>query len=389
MFFFFPWGTDAPLYHWPIATVSLIATNALVFAHFTLSRDPGAAMAWSLWIGQGLHPVQWITSNFIHGDVGHVLGNMAFLWVFGLVVEGKVGLLRFLAIYFGIGIVQCALEQSITLGMPESFSFGASSIVYGLMAISLVWAPKNDIHFITGGGWGFRSRSSEFDVPVMWLAVFYVCMDLLVATFTGFELQTAVLHLMGASLGLVVGWVMLKRAMVDCEGWDIINVWHGREGRSTLDDRTPSLTEEQRTQIAAREAESARQKIVQLVAQRQGRLAALFYQQKARALPGWQLPEAELVELIRAVDHADSYDVAVPILVEYLERFPAKALHVRLKLAQILLATGARPRQALRVLSKLPTEPLSPKLEALRRELISLAKRQEADGVMELAVEDW
>lgn len=223
----------------------------------------------------------------------------------------------------------------------------------------------------------------------MWMAVFYVGIDLVVASFTGFSLQTAVLHLLGASMGFIVGWVMLKREMVDCEGWDIINVWHGREGRTSLDDKVESLTADEVESRRQREADTAQQKIAQLIAQKQGRLAALFYQQKVRTLPRWQLPEAELVALIRAVDTPESHDVAVPILVEYLQRFPAKGLHARLKLAQVLLIGGTRPRQAARVLAKLPAAPLPPKLETLRQELLAQARAQEANGVMELAVEDW
>lgn len=389
MFFFFPWNTDAPIYHWPIATVSLIATNALVFANYFFAQDNEAVLAWTLWIGQGLHPLQWVTSNFVHGDFGHLLGNMLFLWIFGLIVEGKVGFLRFVALYFGIGITQCALEQAMTLGMAENYSFGASSIVYGLMAISLIWAPKNDIHFVGAFTFGFRGGASEFDVPVMWLAIFYVGMDLVVATFTGFELQTAVLHLMGATIGFIVGWIMLKFEMVDCEGWDIISVWHGREGRTSLDDKIEPLTADEINQRDQREADAAQQKIAQLIAQKQGRLAALFYQQKARALPDWQLPESELVALIRAVDSAEAYDVAIPILVGYLQRFPAKAVQARLKLALVLISVGNRPRQAARVLSKLPLGGLPPKLETLRQQLLAQAQAQEAEDVMELAVEDW
>lgn len=138
MFFFFPWNTDAPIYHWPIATGSLIALNALVFfGHFS-AQDADALAAWTLWHGAGIHPLQWVTSNFIHADIWHLLGNMAFLWVFGLIVEGKIGLLRFLAVYFGIGIGECAIEQVLALGAEPSASYGASSIVYGLMAISLI-----------------------------------------------------------------------------------------------------------------------------------------------------------------------------------------------------------------------------------------------------------
>ncbi len=62
-------------------------------------------MTWGLTHGEGLHPVQWVTNNFLHGRIFHLVGNMIFLWGFGLVVEGKLGWWRFLLVYMGIGIL--------------------------------------------------------------------------------------------------------------------------------------------------------------------------------------------------------------------------------------------------------------------------------------------
>ena len=36
----------------------------------------------------------------MHGGLMHLLGNMLFLWAFGLVVEGEIGSLRFVALYY-------------------------------------------------------------------------------------------------------------------------------------------------------------------------------------------------------------------------------------------------------------------------------------------------
>ena len=53
-----------------------------------------------------------------------------------------------LAIFLGVGFVQCGLEQLISLATDEGFSLGNSAIVYGLMAMALVWAPRNDLNCI-------------------------------------------------------------------------------------------------------------------------------------------------------------------------------------------------------------------------------------------------
>ena len=105
-----PWNTDAPIYHYPIASAGLIACNVAVFA--LLIGEPELAEEYCLAYGDGLHPVQWLTHNFLHADFMHLLGNMIFLWSFGLVVEGKLGWYGMLPAYLGIGIANGWIVQA-------------------------------------------------------------------------------------------------------------------------------------------------------------------------------------------------------------------------------------------------------------------------------------
>ena len=57
-----PWGTDAPIYHKPFATVGLIVVNVLVFILFPSPSHED----WTLVLGEGLHPFQWVTNIFMH-----------------------------------------------------------------------------------------------------------------------------------------------------------------------------------------------------------------------------------------------------------------------------------------------------------------------------------
>ena len=82
-----PYRTDAPIYYFPWATIGLILLNTVAFfvVFSDAIEDP---LEWILVYGQGLHPIQWVSSNFIHGGLMHLAGNMFYLWGFGLVVEG-------------------------------------------------------------------------------------------------------------------------------------------------------------------------------------------------------------------------------------------------------------------------------------------------------------
>ena len=108
-----PIGTDAPVYHFPWMTIVLIVGN--VFS-FVLTGSGSRTDGWLLQFGNGLHPVEWLAWNFLHFGFMHLLGNMFFLWAFGLVVEGKIGWWKYLLVYLGVGIVGGFVVQLIMLG---------------------------------------------------------------------------------------------------------------------------------------------------------------------------------------------------------------------------------------------------------------------------------
>lgn len=381
---FFPWNTDAAIYHWPVATVGLIVVNVLTLALVLggIFQDPDV---WCLQYGDGLHPLQWITSNFLHEGVMHLFGNMVFLWSFGLIVEGKIGWWRFLIVYLGIGVVQCAGEQTLTQQLMGQ-SLGASAILFGLVAMACVWAPRNDLHCI--GLLGMRTFT--FDVSVLNFALFYIIWEAVMAAVDGFAVGSALLHLSGALVGFVVGAAMVKLNLVDCENWDLFSVLAGREGQTP--EKSEKELEEERERRRAlqvkREAEIIGQ-VRRYVADSQPRAAleALHALRQQRA--DFNLPESELVALIRALERDEAWEQCVPMLVEYLRRFPEKAVRARLNLAQILIQRLERPAQALRVLAKLPPTGLPEPLDQARQKLIKVAQRQRDAGSIELGAEDW
>jgi membrane associated rhomboid family serine protease len=138
-----PYNTDAPIYHFPFVTIGLIVVNAAIFGLEV--NDPEGIIEWTLVLGDGLHPLQWLSNNFLHADLMHLIGNMFFLWGFGLVVEGKLGWWKFLLLYLTIGIIYGAIIQTVMLGAEFGVVLGASGVLFGLLTISLFWAPKNDM----------------------------------------------------------------------------------------------------------------------------------------------------------------------------------------------------------------------------------------------------
>jgi len=58
-----PYNTDAPVYHFPVGTLGLIAFNSLIFFLTGFGSD-ASIEKWGLEYGNGLHPVEWVTSIF-------------------------------------------------------------------------------------------------------------------------------------------------------------------------------------------------------------------------------------------------------------------------------------------------------------------------------------
>ncbi len=391
-----PWGTDAPIYHRPWATMALMAASITAF----VLLDADAADEYSLVHGDGLHPVQWITSNFIHANIMHLAGNLIFLWSFALVVEGKVGFFPFLAIYLGLGFVQCGLEQMVTLGFAEGSSFGSSAIVYGLMAMALVWAPKNELNCL----WFFGFRSNLVDMSILWFAVLYIALEVIEVVFWGAAMgvtaASAVLHLSGAALGFGLGTALLKLGWVDCEGWDLYAVMKGRQGQvrdtSGVEDEDPRAGRKTSRKKAVEASASPEDRAASATRKLKGHLesgsvveAFGVYDRSVRSVAGWTPPDAEWLALIQALLAAEDWRDGVTVMEDYLRRSPKPSARVRLRLAQVLVKEQQRPAHAIKVLDGIPEGALPENLRATASQLRRQAERMREDGVLELEGEAW
>ena len=224
-----PIGTDAPIYHLPVMTVGLIALNTALF--FLV----GHPQEWMLSIGNGWHPLQWVTSAFLHANIYHLIGNMFFLWAYGLVVEGKIGSWRFLLTYLVMAVSGSFAAQSL-FGFGGSdgqirYALGASGAISGLMAIALLWAPENTFTVVAAYKYGPFASASDHELGILDFSLWFIGWDLFIAAINRFPLSTPVLHLLGVIVGFAVGVTFLQFRWVDCEKHDLFTRWSGTSGR--------------------------------------------------------------------------------------------------------------------------------------------------------------
>jgi membrane associated rhomboid family serine protease len=84
-----------------------------------------------------------VTTSFFHADLGHLAANMLGLWVFGRVVERRIGRLKMLGVYFGATIIAVATSSLVHLLIFQEniAGLGASGGLMGLVATAILLEP--------------------------------------------------------------------------------------------------------------------------------------------------------------------------------------------------------------------------------------------------------
>lgn len=220
-----PYSTDAPIYHAPIATGVIIFVNVVVYFgtmfQVLIGNIEFESVQWLTLCFDQVNPLQWITAAFMHGDPMHLIGNMIFLWAFGLVVEGKVGWKYFSLIYLAIALCHMAMIQipMFALG-SDGVGLGASGVIFGLMVIAAIWAPENEMdcfYWIGLVWWG------TIEIRLITLGAIYIGLQVLMIWLSDFQMSGAMGHMTGVVVGAPIAFFMLRKDWVDCEGWDLVS----------------------------------------------------------------------------------------------------------------------------------------------------------------------
>jgi membrane associated rhomboid family serine protease len=91
---------------------------------------------------------QFITFQFLHGGLWHLVFNLMCIFFFGRFCEGRFGWRRMLVLYFSAGVVGGLLQIMMALAFPFHYGhsvFGASAGACGLLAAFCVCAPDDEI----------------------------------------------------------------------------------------------------------------------------------------------------------------------------------------------------------------------------------------------------
>jgi len=299
-----------------------------------------------------------------------------------------------LVLFLGIGCAEHALVQWVLLGSPPRHCLGASGIIFGLMAMSLIWAPANKVQCLWVLLVFFFVRFGTFEASVMSFVGLFLLLQAVVAICTGFTLSSEMLHLTGAALGFAVAIAMLKLRLVDCEQWDAFSVWAGRHVMTTAERAQAELKDPQRHSQQEIHEQSRRddmlKKIRLLLREGQPAIAAKVHERMQQEFPAdWHLPEQGLQAIIRGLREKKQWAEAISPMVEYLAQYPEKAALMRLELGRILLAVENRASQALKVLAKVDERALDDHQRQFLAKLRATAEQQADQSPLEFADQDW
>jgi membrane associated rhomboid family serine protease len=132
-----------------------ILTGTDIITQGQIVSDPSSGQQFQL---PGLQPTPipvWgtiITSMFMHGGWGHLLGNMLFLWIYGDNIENRLGHTRYFLFYILCGILASLSHVFVSQAFsPASLnipSLGASGAISGVMGAYMLLFPKRRINML-------------------------------------------------------------------------------------------------------------------------------------------------------------------------------------------------------------------------------------------------
>lgn len=189
---------------WIWATPLLVILAIAAYGWITwLPDDPAVRAAWQRWGTVTGSVAQWrllvhdgrllrlVTALFMHASWLHLLGNLAFLLMFGLPAERALGGLRFLFLFL-IGGALANLAASLLMGAPGQIIIGASGGVSAVIGAYLVLFPHARLGIVVPLG--------------LWLEFVRAPAALLIGLWAMLQL---IFTFVGPSFGAVAWWAHL------------------------------------------------------------------------------------------------------------------------------------------------------------------------------------
>jgi membrane associated rhomboid family serine protease len=181
------------------------AQRALLLEWGALSGSLVAPGSWRTALAEG-EALRLLTAPFLHADWGHLLGNLAFLLVFGLPAERAMGAWRFLLLFL-LGGAAANLAAIGGIQTPDRVIIGASGAVSAVIGAYMALFPGARLGVVLPLGLFLQFvRAPAYVLIGIWAVL------QLVFTFVGpaFGVVAWIAHLGGFAFG--VAFALVARA---------------------------------------------------------------------------------------------------------------------------------------------------------------------------------
>jgi membrane associated rhomboid family serine protease len=203
-----PYRMDVPLYRWPIANFVLLGLLVVCYVIEQLSDVPALVP----FVLTGWNLTGLVGHIFLHGGILHLAGNMIFLWVFGNAVCEKVGNIAYPFLFIGLGMAG-GVAHLLFGGQP---AIGASGAISGVMAMSLIWFPINEISSFYFVWFFIFIRYGWFEVSSYWLMLLWLAIQVLGAAL-GFGGVAYWAHIGGFAAGFALAIALMTLRLVSMD----------------------------------------------------------------------------------------------------------------------------------------------------------------------------
>jgi len=176
---FIPYRVKNPWKNFPIATLSIIALNVLIYLLTTkyflvIHEDVVKGYAFKFGVSSFF---AIFSAMFLHANFFHIAGNMLFLWVFGPPVEDRLRIPRYLLLYFSAGILGFLVEAILDVMCSGSspYGLGASGCIMGVMGAYWYLFSWSTVCIFY---WFFLIFRGVWEVQAFWVIGAYLLIDL-------------------------------------------------------------------------------------------------------------------------------------------------------------------------------------------------------------------
>lgn len=198
----------------PYQLAASVCNLGLVPAELTHAKPVGYAVPMGpniacLVDNSGVNTLTPLTSMFLHGSWGHILGNSLFFWIFGNNIEDSMGHWRFLVFYLVCGLIAAATHVLLNAGSAVP-TVGASGAISGVLGAYLVLYPRTRVRL-------YFPPIFFFSLPAVLVLVYWFVLQVLtgIPELTSIRPDTSSGVAVWAHVGGFVAGVVLIRLFED------------------------------------------------------------------------------------------------------------------------------------------------------------------------------